>query len=47
MNAQIDVHIDPSPSLEAELDKVLPPAKTGTVPKQISKLKSQSPSLIL
>ena len=41
------VEIDTSPSLDAELDKVLPITETGTVPKPSSKLKSPSPSLIL
>ena len=34
------VQIGPNPSLDSELDKVLPPAETGTVPKQSSKSKA-------
>ena len=37
-NAEKDVQI--GPSLDSELDKVLPPAETGTVPKQSSKSKA-------
>ena len=39
-NANKDVQIGPNPSLDSELDKVLPPAETGTVPKQSSKSKA-------
>ena len=39
-NARKDEQIGPIPSLDSELDKVLPPAETGTVPKQSSKSKA-------